>query len=297
MTKISSSQVQEIAKIAVQLAAKTRTEASKWNAVGPVLRILMAFLAIGALGTGGWFIYSHKIGPLMLYVAAMIPILCFGIAVMSKNFQRVNNEFEEYRVAMNEFMTTFMSLHTGNVDKETEALAAAMLVNIKDTSVYTKSISDMAGTEAYQKALQMVTVMETVHDAAEMAVKEFGDIKDLLAALDMEDYTDAIENADGSIGSCLFDDQHEETLEKMDDIKETVDMVKDVVSDATSGDALGAIEGAANIINKVTGGDTESEPDIISMSDEDQKDSKDIPVQDTSGIDPTSTVEDINIVI
>jgi methyl-accepting chemotaxis protein len=98
-TMPTDEQLSSLYKVVLNVAQQFKSKSSSWKKITvPILAFCI--VAMGALlATLVYFVLSQRMGPLLIVVAALIPILCFGLAQSSRTIDKLRTEFEEYHEA------------------------------------------------------------------------------------------------------------------------------------------------------------------------------------------------------
>ena len=94
---ITAENIKIMYSVGMQVAELLKENTTDWKkkstlsiAISSVALVLFGILVI-------YFIATHRITPLLIYLVCMTPILSFGLARYSKDMVKLSKEYEEYR--------------------------------------------------------------------------------------------------------------------------------------------------------------------------------------------------------
>lgn len=205
MAKLSSflttDNVKTILSVALKVAERFEESSSKWKNKSLPCLIISIIAVAGMMGCMIYFIVTTRIAPLMIYVAACIPILSFGLASLSKNLDRVQKEFTEYTEAMHNVLTTIKKSADCTADEATAAVAAvlASTTNTPEDELDNLTYAQIKALPQFAKASLLVQSMMNLKEAIQALKEEGNDVDDILASLDLEGYeTDEFYNTESN---------------------------------------------------------------------------------------------------
>lgn len=205
MAKLSSflttDNVKTILSVALKVAERFEASSSKWKNKSIPCLIISLIAVAGMLGCVIYFIVTTRISPLMIYVACCIPILSFGLTVLSKNLDRVQKEFTEYTEAMHNVLTTIKGSADCTVDEATAAVAAvlASTANVPEEELDNLTYAQIKALPQFAKASLLAQSMANLKAAIQELKEEGNDVDDILASLDLDGYeTDEFYDTDGN---------------------------------------------------------------------------------------------------
>ena len=127
----TQAQLETIYRIAIMVVQKFKVDSEKWNDRRPLVIGGILVMATGLIGTMAYYIVTHLIGPLMIYVAVVTVVLAFGLNELSKKLQQVMAEFTSYHTAISKMLAVLLS--AGSFDpSDLELTMAAALLSVQD---------------------------------------------------------------------------------------------------------------------------------------------------------------------
>lgn len=167
-------------KIAEVLKGSTQNDWKKKSIFSIVISAIAIVLFIGLLI---YFIATHHITPLLIYLVCMTPILAYGLGHYSRSMVTLSKEYEEYRSAIRTLMQKIAEV--ANIT-ETDAVIAvgAVLATIKKTDELLiddgTTLAEIKELPDYPAACHYAEMMEAVGMALEALKSEGLDVSNLL---------------------------------------------------------------------------------------------------------------------
>ena len=185
----SQNQIKFFYQITVKLVEKIKSHEDDLRDKSiPVYIGLGIALAILA-GTIFWYVWQKDLGPLMIYMALLIPILSFGIAEQSRHIQQIRTEFSEYNRAIDDFLKSISTLDANTLTNEEKALGVVMAAFISSDEKVADDITygEIKQLPEYKNALTYAINLAAVESSIDIMVNEGEDVSDILETLDTQD--------------------------------------------------------------------------------------------------------------
>ena len=199
----TNEEIQLFYNIAKQLVAKIKEHTGEFKDKSiPVYIGIGIALVILAL-TVFWYIYMKDLAPLMIYMAMLIPILCFGLGEQSRNLNNLMVEFDEYNKAMSDFLELIGSLDEDKLSNEEKALGVvlASLIASNEKVVDDLTYGEIKQIPQYKTALIYAVNLAAIETSIDMMLEEEEDVSEILEGLD----TSVIETGTYFDSNALYD--------------------------------------------------------------------------------------------
>lgn len=192
-SSLSNADIKTILQVALSVAKTFKERSAKWkNKSGPGL--IVAIVAVfGLLITAVYFIGTHKITPMLIYVACCIPILSLGLAISTRNIDKIEKEFHEYETAMDKVMDLLTDISNSVENEDAEAALGAIIMctyNLDEEALAKLTYQDIIGLPEFQKAANFAVMAITLKDALQQLKEENADVTELLNQLNALDESD-----------------------------------------------------------------------------------------------------------
>lgn len=186
LKKPSADQIKLLYKISVQLVAKIKEHSGDLKDKSlPVYIGIVAALTILAMAIG-WYVFTKDIAPLMLYMAMLIPVLCFGLGEQSRNLNNLRVEFDEYNKSMDDFLTLISTLDEDKLSDEEKALGVilAAMISADEKVVDSITYGDIKQMPQYKNALAFAVNLAAIETSIDTMVDEEQDVSEILNSID-----------------------------------------------------------------------------------------------------------------
>lgn len=167
-------------KIAEVLKSNTQNDWKKKSIFSIIISAIAIALFIVLLI---YFVATHRITPLLIYLVCMTPILAYGLGHYSRSMVTLSKEYEEYRTAIRTLLQKVVEV--ANVT-ETDAVIAvgAVLATVKKTDGLPiddeTTLAEIKELPDYPAACHYAEMMEAIGMALEALKNEGLDVSNLL---------------------------------------------------------------------------------------------------------------------
>ena len=185
----SQNQIKFFYQITVKLVEKIKSHEDDLRDKSIPVYIGLGIALVILAGTIFWYVWQKDLGPLMIYMALLIPILSFGIAEQSRHIQQLRTEFSEYNRAIDDFLKSISTLDANTLTNEEKALGVVMAAFISSDEKVADDITygEIKQLPEYKNALTYAINLAAVERSIDIMVNEGEDVSDILETLDTED--------------------------------------------------------------------------------------------------------------
>lgn len=190
---LTTENVKTVLTVALKVAKAFKNRSDNWTNKTRVSLVTSILAIAGMIGCLAYFIVTHRITPLMLYIAACIPILAFGLTVQGKNLDKIKDEFDEYTDAMNNLLAVLKNACQYTGEEAVEVTAAVLMAtqNLSQDELNVMTYSDIKMLPSYAKASRLVISLHNINEAVSALKSEGEDVDEILANLDLSEMEDA----------------------------------------------------------------------------------------------------------
>ena len=199
---ITAENIKIMYSVGMQVAELLKENTTDWKkkstlsiAISSVALVLFGILVI-------YFIATHRITPLIIYLVCMTPILSFGLARYSKNMVKLSKEYEEYRAAIHILLQKITDLANITERGSVVAIGAGLSATQRDGKSLvddTATLAEIKKLPEYAPACHYAEMMEAIGVALQALKNEGLDVAVLLAQLEVNDMAN-----DGKILESLY---------------------------------------------------------------------------------------------
>lgn len=211
----SQNQIKFFYQITVKLVEKIKSHEDDLRDKSIPVYIGLGIALVILAGTIFWYVWQKDLGPLMIYMALLIPILSFGIAEQSRHIQQLRTEFSEYNRSIDDFLKSISTLDANTLTNEEKALGVVMAAFISSDEKVADDITygEIKQLPEYKNALTYAINLAAVESSIDIMVDEGEDVSDILETLDTEDINPDtyFENTDG-LYDTILGNKNEDTL-------------------------------------------------------------------------------------
>lgn len=220
----SQNQIKFFYQITVKLVEKIKSHEDDLRDKSIPVYIGLGIALVILAGTIFWYVWQKDLGPLMIYMALLIPILSFGIAEQSRHIQQLRTEFSEYNRSIDDFLKSISILDANTLTNEEKALGVVMAAFISSDEKVADDITygEIKQLPEYKNALTYAINLAAVESSIDIMVNEGEDVSDILETLDTEDINPGtyFENTDGLYDTILSNKNEDTTTTSTQDTTE-----------------------------------------------------------------------------
>ena len=220
----SQNQIKFFYQITVKLVEKIKSHEDDLRDKSIPVYIGLGIALVILAGTIFWYVWQKDLGPLMIYMALLIPILSFGIAEQSRHIQQLRTEFSEYNRSIDDFLKSISTLDANTLTNEEKALGVVMAAFISSDEKVADDITygEIKQLPEYKSALTYAINLAAVESSIDIMVNEGEDVSDILETLDTEDINPDtyFENTDGLYDMILGNKNEDTTTTSTQDTTE-----------------------------------------------------------------------------
>ena len=220
----SQNQIKFFYQITVKLVEKIKSHEDDLRDKSIPVYIGLGIALVILAGTIFWYVWQKDLGPLMIYMALLIPILSFGIAEQSRHIQQLRTEFSEYNRSIDDFLKSISTLDANTLTNEEKALGVVMAAFISSDEKVADDITygEIKQLPEYKNALTYAINLAAVESSIDIMVNEGEDVSDILETLDTEDINPDtyFENTDGLYDMILGNKNEDTTTTSTQDTTE-----------------------------------------------------------------------------
>lgn len=195
----SKEQMETLYRIAIMVVKKFKVDSENWKDTRPAVLAVIGVMAIGLVGTMGYYIIAHRIGPLMVYVALATIVLAFGLNELSRKLQSVVKEFTTYHTAMSKMLATLLRAGQYDPSDLVIAISAAVLTLTNDETPDDVTFRRMKDDPSYLSALEFAKMLAGSAGAIDILTKQGLNVQELIGdisyAYSDEEYDEFMANA------------------------------------------------------------------------------------------------------
>ena len=182
----SQNQIKFFYQITVKLVEKIKSHEDDLRDKSIPVYIGLGIALVILAGTIFWYVWQKDLGPLMIYMALLIPILSFGIAEQSRHIQQLRTEFSEYNRSIDDFLKSISILDANTLTNEEKALGVVMAAFISSDEKVADDITygEIKQLPEYKNALTYAINLAAVESSIDIMVDEGEDVSDILETLD-----------------------------------------------------------------------------------------------------------------
>lgn len=167
-------------KIAEVLKGSTQNDWKKKSVFSIVISVAAIALFVILLI---YFVATHRITPLLIYLVCMTPILAYGLAHYSRSMVALSKEYEEYRAAIRTLLQKIAEV--ANITESDAVIAVgAVLATIKKSDELLMddeiTLAEIKELPDYPAACHYAEMMEAVGMALDALKSEGLDVSNLL---------------------------------------------------------------------------------------------------------------------
>lgn len=194
MTKftITKHEVDQISNVAKVFLKDFSAKGFDFQTMSRPVQIFAILAGMGAFGTIGYYIGTHRIAPLMIYVGCLIPILSFGLASYAKNMEKLQKEYREFADAATNVIALLGATPECGHDHTHQAIASVLYASYQTgmpleelTLDYVKEMPE------FEEGAALARHMIMVVDVIDRLKQEGMDVDEIFKSLDAqwdEDY-------------------------------------------------------------------------------------------------------------
>lgn len=197
---LTADNIKAIFTVGVKLTETLKKQTTDWKKKSILSIVISVIAVILMMAFLIYFILTHRIAPLMIYTACMVPILAFGLAQYSRNMVKLANEYEEYRTAIRNLLMKIKEVAGTTEDDATMAMSAIIRtiqqqdgLNVDDET----TISEIEELPEYPAACKNAILMQAIGMSLQVLKEEGLDVSELLAEFDIEslEYANDLSNS------------------------------------------------------------------------------------------------------
>lgn len=192
-------QMETLYRIAIMAVKKFKVDSENWQDTRPAVLVGIGVLAVGLIGTMGYYIVTHHIGPLMIYVALSTIILAFGLNELSRKLQCVVREFTTYNTAMSKMLATLLKAGQYDPSDLVVAMSAAVLTLTNEENPDGVTFGRMKDDPNYLSALEYAKMLASSAGAIDILTKQGLNVQELIEGISYaysdEEYDEFMKNA------------------------------------------------------------------------------------------------------
>lgn len=180
---LTKENIEVLYKVAVKIAETLKGNTTDWKKKSMLSIIISVGAIVLFIALIIYFIVTHRITPLLIYLVCMTPILAFGLAQYSRNMVSLSKEYEEYRTAIYNLLQKITEVANVSESDAVISVGAALSAIEKEDGTLvddTTTLGEIKGLPDYPAACHYAEMMEAIGMALEALKNEGMDVAELL---------------------------------------------------------------------------------------------------------------------